>query len=272
MFSYYLSAQSYCDIGIRKLQENLFRLNGVISLNDEKDHFYYSYQLCETKIDRECDFLTCIYTELPDKQFMRSVLPSMLQKMKISQEQIVDKKGLDKTFPKTMNAFWGEYFHIKDYFCLSSQEDYREFRISSLLKNINIQNFWEWKDVLFARIKFCDSVKDQIQSFNVSYWGQMLDRLRELDDFNKDWNDGPCTARIITERTNLTVSNESDTVKNDDFLRNTRIYKLPENNGGKEYFEMHIKAGDFRIHIYPKQTNHTIYIGYIGSHLPLKKK
>lgn len=268
MFSYYIFERSYRAIGVEALQANLRRLQKVLFSDNKHDGFFKSDRLEYEMIDETHDFSTCIYSELPDKQLMRNVLPGMLHRIRVC-KPIADKKELDNMF-STLNAFWGEVFKPKENYCLSTQEDYLEFRRESLSANITSSNFWEWKEVLFRKIKFCDSIEQQVASLGRSrYFRQVIDRLVELDDFNKSWTKGICTANQINQATNLRVSNESDSVRNDKNLKRLRTFQLPE-KGGSEYFEMHIKTGELRMHFFPLESNHTIYVGYIGSHLPLK--
>lgn len=267
MFSYYIFERSYRAIGVEALQANLRRLQKVLFSDSKHDHFFQSEQLWGEMIDETHDFSTCVYSELPAKQFMRRVLPGMLNRIRTC-KPIADKKDLDNMF-STLNAFWGEVFKSKENYCLSTREDYLEFRRESLSANITSSNFWEWKEVLFRKIKFCDSVEHQMAWLGRSrYFRQVIDRLVELDGFNQGWTKGMCTANRINEATNLTVSNESDSVRNDKNLKRLRTFQLPE-KGSSEYFEMHIKTGELRMHFFPLESNHTIYIGYIGSHLPL---
>lgn len=270
MFNYYLWEQAYLHIGIEALQNNFIRLNEIISLNEKHDHFLHSEKLWNVMIDHEHEFSICAYNALPDKQFMRNVLPKILVRLNQCRP-IADKEDLDQEFRDKLNAFWGEIFHQpKETFCLSTMEDYKTFRHKSVLDNINTENFWQWKDCLFEKIKFCDGVKEQIERMGSSrFFQQMVNRLVDLDNYNKTWTQGTCTPNQINGATSLRVTNESDTIRNDKTLKSYRMFQLP--NGETEYFEMHIKAGELRIHFFPLEAEHTIYIGYIGSHLPLKK-
>lgn len=188
----------------------------------------------------------------------------------INADPLPTKKILIQEFRDKLNAFWGEIFQPKETFCLSTMEDYKTFQHKSVLDNINTQNFWQWKDCLFEKIKFCDGVKEQIERMGSSrFFQQMVNRLVDLDNYNKTWTQGTCTPNQINGVTSLRVTNESDTIRNDKTLKSYRMFQLP--NGETEYFEMHIKTGELRIHFFPLEAEHTIYIGYIGSHLPLKK-
>lgn len=267
MFSYYLWERAYHDIGILPLQANLIRLNEVLQNHDKHDAFYFSFELWNVKIDNTNNLATCVYNHLPDKQFMRNVLPRMLNAMK-SCAPIATKKELDDTFSST-NAFWGEQFQPKESYCLATLDDYLTFRSKNLVQGINAANFWELKDILFKKIQFCDAVKSQIARLGSSdYFNQIIDRLLELDRFNMTWTKGSCTADQINKKTSLRVSYESDTLNHNEKLKRLRMFQLP-NCKSTAYFEMHIKTGDLRIHLFPQNSNYTIYVGYIGSHLPI---
>lgn len=270
MFNYYLWERSYLKIGREALQNNLIRLNSILVLNDEHDHFYHSEALWNVMIEKEQNFSTCVFSTLPNKQFMKNVLPKMFMRQINQCKPIADKSDLDKEFPNNLNAFWGEVFQSKETFCLSTIEDYNTFRHKSVLNNITSQNFWQWKDYLFEKIRFCNGVKEQIERMGSSrFFQQMVNKLVDLDNYNTNWTQGACTPNQINKATKLQVSNESDTVRNDKTLKNYRMFQLP--NGETKYFEMHIKTGELRIHFFPLDAEHTIYIGYIGHHLPLKK-
>lgn len=270
MFNYYLWEQSYQLIGIEALQNNLIRLNSILVLNDKHDHFHHSDRLWNVMIEKEQNFSICVYTALPNKQFMRNVLPKMFMQQINKCKPFANKDDFDKGFPNSLNAFWGEVFQHKETFFLSTMEDYKTFRHKSLLDNITSQNFWKWKDNLFEKIRFCDGVKEQIEKMGSSrFFQQMVNRLVDLDNYNKNWTQGACTPNQINNATKLNVTNESDTTRNDKTLKSYRMFQLP--NGKTEYFEMHIKTGELRIHFFPFEAEHTIYIGYIGRHLPLKK-
>lgn len=111
MFSYYIFERSYRAIGVEALQANLVRLQEVFFSDNKHDHFFKSEQLWGEMIDGTLDFSACIYSELPDKQFMRNVLPRMLQQIRTC-KPVADKKELDSLFP-TLNAFWGKFSSLK---------------------------------------------------------------------------------------------------------------------------------------------------------------
>jgi hypothetical protein len=123
-----------------------------------------------------------------------------------------------------------------------------------------------YANVLFKKIVLCDSAYSNLNAYSQQEFEQILDRLLALDNYNQSWLLGDFSPKNITSTTNLTVSYESDRTNNNSKLAAKRYFQLP--NGKTEYFEPHIKIGNFRIHFYPKNSEHIIYVGYIGPHLP----
>ncbi len=61
---------------------------------------------------------------------------------------------------------------------------------------------------------------------------------------------------------------ESRSVHNDERLRDARKFKWPD--GQQHYCFPHKTFGsNYRLHFCPDKTTHTVYVGYIGVHLPL---
>jgi len=70
---------------------------------------------------------------------------------------------------------------------------------------------------------------------------------------------------FVNENYSLNISPESQpTLRKFGYQRR---FKLP--NGTRETFEFHIKTGNLRLHFYPDNNTHEIYIGYIGKHLDI---
>jgi hypothetical protein len=95
-------------------------------------------------------------------------------------------------------------------------------------------------------------------------------QLIELNEYiDKFWEKGPFNEGDVMAKTTLTISDESNTVKQNPHYKNLRYFNIP--GLGSQYCFKHIKQGSLRMHYYEDNTNRIIYIPYIGSHLRTKK-
>ena len=269
-FSYYLYPPSYEDSTINIIEKNLKTLNCLlINHADDFDSFFYDKSLLGLKFKNGLSFCDIIYGKLSDKQFMQQILPKMLMKLNYCKHAYTKKSDLDTIFSESENAFWGIRFSSTELYNIKCIEDYSKFRYKTIRDAINNINFKTLKDVLFKKIVFCDDVPNMLNSIGKKEFEQMIERLIALDNYNIGWTNSNFNLKEINEKTSLTVSDESDTVKNDNKLKSYRYFTLPNNLGGK-YCYYHIKTGDFRLHFYPDVSSHKIYVAYIGTHLPLR--
>jgi len=270
MFNYYLYETSFHGVGKEKLEENLKILNHVVTkISDKFDCFIYAKSLYEVHIEDTSTFDEIVYSELVDKFFQYRVLPSLLLKLKFCQT-ITDKIVFDSYFPNSNNAFWGIKFADRHDYELSSEDDYICFRKNGFKQAISPDNFWEYKDSLFPHLIFCNNVQSNMSVIASSgEFSGVINHLLGLNDFAKCWNSGPFDGKKLKAQVGLNVSPESKSVTNNENLRQSRTFTLPD--GRLKYFEWHIKTANLRFHFYPDQGKHIIYVGYIGKHLPTKK-
>jgi hypothetical protein len=135
-------------------------------------------------------------------------------------------------------------------------------RIQSLT---DAKNLWERRDEFFPHIVLCGQVEQQLKTIigiRSRYFNQIIDRLKRLDDFAKEWTSGGFSDKAL-KRYGLNVSGESDQTMRK--YGRERRFRLPK--GKREYFEKHIKTGELRFHFFPDIEEHKIFVGYIGPHL-----
>lgn len=121
--------------------------------------------------------------------------------------------------------------------------------------------------MLFKKIVLCESAYQYLQNYSSAEFGQIVKRLLELDRYNQSWTDGVFSPAKASLGSNFKVTFESSSTNKSPKLNTYRWFKLPD--GDSRYFEPHIKMGDFRIHFFPDDNSHTIYVGYVGPHLPI---
>ncbi|MCX6579871.1 MAG: hypothetical protein NT166_06765 [Candidatus Aminicenantes bacterium] len=127
-------------------------------------------------------------------------------------------------------------------------------------------DLWDRREEFFPHLVLCGSIEQQLKTIigiGSSYFNQLIDRLKLLDAYAKNWTSGSFSESEVKKSYGLDVSGESPyTMKK---YGNQRRFRLPD--GRKEYFEMHIKTGQLRFHFFPDEETHRIYVGYIGPHL-----
>ena len=85
----------------------------------------------------------------------------------------------------------------------------------------------------------------------------------------ESWKTGSFQIRILQQNYNVTISDESDTVKRNPLLKQKRYFKVSDEIGS-QYCFYHLKLDNIRIHIYPNEFEKVIYVTYVGKHLDLR--
>lgn len=269
-FSYYIFPPSYVNATVQSIEENLKELNNVvIKKKDAYDYFFYDNSLLEQVVmSIGVSFIQIIYGQLSDKQFSITVLPVLMSKIQMSKRNFDDQTSLDTALPESINALWGICFNPATSHCLTCTNDYINFRFNSVKNIINGTNFWALKGFIFKKLIFCVDVAQLVRSISTKDFNKIMDHLINLDKYNMQWTKGRFSVSI-TKKFALDISDESSTVKQNSRLSNYRYFIIPNGIGG-QYCYYHIKTGNFRVHFYPDDQNHQIYVAYIGTHLPLK--
>lgn len=135
------------------------------------------------------------------------------------------------------------------------------------------QLFSNWSS-LYEHLLYCGNLPEQLTSW--SYSPTILEQVKEslnvLNTFAAQWATSlheSYTHQVLRDiGLNHEVSGESSSVLNNPSLRKHREFWLP--TGEKVLFENHIKLSKgVRIHFLCESSNRRVYVGYIGSHLPL---
>ncbi|KHD11823.1 hypothetical protein PN36_14600 [Candidatus Thiomargarita nelsonii] len=130
------------------------------------------------------------------------------------------------------------------------------------------QDLWKQRKEFFPHLVLCGEVEKQLTHLGIQskFFDQIIEKLKQLNEYAQNWQNGSYSDQIAKQY-GLNVSGESEgTLKK---YGRQRKFRLP--NKKKELFEKHIKTGDLRFHFYPNEESHTIYVGYIGSHLSTVK-
>jgi hypothetical protein len=138
----------------------------------------------------------------------------------------------------------------------------------------NGTELWAFRKAVYPMLDFCGRTESQFSDWShpLNILDQVKESFGELNEFCGKWRDGGFPDyshnRLKEGGLNRKVSGESDSVDDNPGLRRHRMFYLPD--GRCEYFEFHIKLSQgYRIHFFPDQETKTIWIGYVGPHLPL---
>jgi hypothetical protein len=266
MFNYYVFNPSYYKVETQLIEQNLVSLNEIaINNRDEWDLFLFHNSFYEVQA-QDGLIVEVIFSKLVDEQFSNTVLPRLLQTMTSIDSEIEDFKIFDDSY-KLYNAFFGVNFSgvEEKERCIVDLESYKEFR-DEKVRDVDANSFWERREQLFKNIIFCKEVKNNLHQIGGTYLSQIIKKIQELDTYiDKFWKEGDFSYKNANSNSALNISPESNTTMNNQTLKNMRMFSLPD--GRRECFELHIKTGNLRFHIFPE--NLKVYIGYIGTHLQI---
>ena len=126
------------------------------------------------------------------------------------------------------------------------------------------EQLWELRSEVFPNLKFGPDVPSQFKVINQGLVSGIKDKLAVLNRDARQWQ----TRGRGDIDWSVHVTDESDSVKNDQRLREAR--RFASNDGNQELFFIHARLGNVvRIHMRIDAKTHTVEIGYIGKHLPL---
>ena len=236
-------------------------MNNLIEIPQDKENEFYKNENFWS-----IDISTSFFSH--KDQMATTAISTFVERCKTNKEEIVNDEDANKYFPNGSNCFLGIDFSKTEGIsnkitCLS---DFLKYKYSELW-DVDCNNFWSKKHLLFDRLVFCNNVKSQIESITDSkHFDQVLNKLNIFNKALKEsWNSGDFSYKKITRDYPLIISPESaGTIRK---YGNERTFQLP--SGSSEIFDLHIKMGDMRIHLFPDNTQKIIYIGYIGKHLPI---
>ena len=126
---------------------------------------------------------------------------------------------------------------------------------------------WCRRADLFPHLVFGPDVEDHLAKLNPGLLSTLVNRLAELDETAAAWTADGGDAPAWTCK----VTPESESLMNNEKLREARWFRSVR--GERLLFEWHARfGGGARIHLRFDGRTREIEIGYIGVHLPLKKK
>lgn len=262
MFNFYLSSIGYEKANTAEIEESFIELNDIVNEKSEEEIFLMNEGLYGIQT-LDGNFCEVIFSNFSDTQFSQMVLPKLLDSIKSTEYSFIDIAEMDRQYQNIYNAFYGAKFDNDETYHIYNKEKYTAFKKEKIWDIQDNDKLWERRELLFEKVILCPNVEDSLKETK-GYFSQIKNQLIELDNYCiNHWKNGTFDYHDACKKSSLTISPESESTNNNEKLKKQRMFKLP--NRRTEYFELHIKSGDLRIHIFPE--NFKIYVGYIGKHL-----
>lgn len=142
---------------------------------------------------------------------------------------------------------------------------HRAHHLHKILDKNKPDYLWDNRQEIFPNLIFGKEVKNHLR-ISSNLLGVIVKTLADLEHSARDWKDRGGPAPLWKGK----VTDESDRVKNNPSLRRQRRFR--SHDGTPQDFFWHARFGGGRIHLRFDSKSQKVEIGYIGKHLPLKKK
>ena len=270
MINYFFFPESYNGADLTSIKSSVDGLNEAMVKKNKNELFYEDssfYLIQDVNGQFLFEKLSHSYKDLTTR-----VIPSMLRRMKHTAVKVVDNITLLDTQHSDawVNCIWG-LFPVEDKHHICSFKFFCLNRKDIALSVSNGMNFHITKSFLLDKVQIADNAMEQISNLGSgSDFNKVLKAICQLDCYNMEsWKTGSFQLRILQQNYNVTISDESDTVKRNPLLKQQRYFKVSDEIGS-QYCFYHLKLDNIRIHIYPNEFEKVIYVTYVGKHLDLR--
>lgn len=268
MFSYYFQNRSYYFADDEDVIEHLMAVNKIVANSDQFDHFIQPKDFYDGIYDRWGNTIGSVFKDdnrLP-KYIIERVLPNIQKRTKVIANSYVALSDMNVAYQKTSNAFLCATTRMPAVGIVVDYQDYILFRTFIISKTIGPGNFKRCCLMMLKKVILTKDAYDMVRPYGKMV-KQVFERLLQLDYYLQyEWKKGVFNEGDVSIKSPLTISDESDSVKRNRAYNHYRYFRIP--NIGGRYCFLHIKTGALRFHIYPVDCTKTVYVPYIGPHLP----
>lgn len=268
MFSYYFQDRSYYFAKDKDVICHLNAVNKIVANSDQFDHFVQTQDFYDGIYDRWGNTIGSVLKDSnrTSKFIVERVLPSILRRTKIIANSYKSIADMNVDCHNTSNAFLCATTRMPAIGIVVDYQDYVSFRSFIITQTIGPKNFKKCCLAMLKKVVLTKEAFDMVRPYGKMV-RQVYERLQQLDYYILyEWKNGTFCEGDVSAKTPLTISDESDSVKRDRTYNHHRYFRIP--NIGSQYCFLHIKTGALRFHIYPDNDTKTIYVPYIGPHLP----
>ncbi len=268
MHDFSLLNASFGTCSLEDLQSSMILLGELLNDKRGTENLHHSNDFYQVE-NINGSIAECLFSKLPNKQFMRNVLPGILQRLRVLQSPINSFEELDQRFPNSIRAFYGVDFAgliDDDERLVFDKASYNKVKYQ--FEQLSKQIFWENKESLFSNIEFVKEINDcQGRFYSLPNINPIIDRLKKLEEYSSsclETDDLPSYKEIKSDL-GFDCSPESKPTMQQYFDQRT----FTSIDDEKLVFNWHMKIGDTRLYYYIK--DYRVIIGYIGKHLPTAK-
>ena len=268
MFNYYFQNRSYYFASDQDVVEHLKAVNKIVANSDQFDLFVQPQDFLDGIYDRWCNTVGSVLKDssrMP-KYIVERVLPSIRKRTKIISNSYKSIADMNVDYYRTRNAFLCATTRMPAVGIVVGYQDYVSFRTFIISQTVGSSNFQKCCQMMLKNVVLTKDAYDMVRSYGKMV-KQIYERWLQLDHYLLyEWETGVFNEGDVAAKTPLTISDESDSVKRDRAYNHYRYFRIP--NIGGQYCFLHIKTGALRFHLYPENSTKTIYVPYIGPHLP----
>ncbi len=268
-YTFYVDSGSFGNSKSNDILDYIEELYDIVSSAEETEAFVHErpseWYYGQTSDGQ--DIPQIIYS-CPDYRVI-SVVNTIEQRLTAAPQRFTEPAEMDAVYPATHNAFVGisyppEQRTPRHLVSRADKEDY----IKANPLQIPVPDFWENREELFPRIKFCGVDEGLITG--ATHRNYFESTFKKIEKFCEEvWTEGNFRIETFKKRCVASASDESDTVYDDPKLKAMRMSTIP--GKGRQFWPYHLKHGSIRMHIWPDNATRDIYVTYTGPHLPTKK-
>lgn len=268
MFSYYFQNRSYYFANDLDVVDHLNAVNKIVANSDQFDHFVQPQGFYDGIYDRWGNTVGSVLKDSSrtSKYIVERVLPRIRGRCKIITNSYNSIADMNVDYHNTSNAFLCASTRMPTVGIVVDYKDYVSFRSFIISQTVGSSNFKKCCQMMLKKVVLTKDAYDMVRPYGKMV-KQIYERLLQLDHYLLyEWKKGVFNEGDVAAKTPLTISDESDSVKRDRAYNHHRYFRIPEIGG--QFCFLHIKTGVLRFHIYPDDSTKTIYVPYIGPHLP----
>lgn len=270
-FFVHLFDDSYINAKSEDIGENLSEFAVLVNKQHKNNVISFSYDddFYNVLTYGNASMANCIYSPEFDRQ-ARLNFEKTLMILRPLDKKITNIISFKTSRPQGSDySFWGLLFQNKSAWCVSCLDEAQKYLNNQYNFFLSPENFWTLKDLVFPKLKFINSIKESIKTITGERFAAVKKDLLALNAYLSNYDTKNFIERDFADCSGVSISGESETVRNDQSLRSLRYFDIP--NVGNVFCELHMKTKHHRTHIYPDRGGNIMWIAYIGPHLPTAK-